>query len=173
MGFFFHNFYIKALWKLLLCTLLERFTCLLSFFNPPLLRNTLIKILKVNLWTRLHANIGDIRSMAKSAVKLKHCFLIFNVFTSKVYTYPKKTRSLLKKKLEFFYQDMKEKKKVTIKSCECKQIRDLDKMKHINWIKNTTLTYFNRLPTVKKHLQTKKSLQNLRNYLSSLKKFQN
>ena len=45
----------------------------------------------------LHANIADIRFFSKSAVDPKYCLLIVDLFTSKIYTYPMKSRNLLKK----------------------------------------------------------------------------
>ena len=50
----------------------------------------------------LHADIADLRFLAKSAVDPKYCLLIVDLFTSKIYVYPMKNRSLLAKKLNFF-----------------------------------------------------------------------
>ena len=50
----------------------------------------------------LHADIADLRFLAKSAVEPKYCLLVVDLFTSKVYVYPMKNRSLLAKKLEVF-----------------------------------------------------------------------
>ena len=38
----------------------------------------------------LHADISDLRFLAKSAVDPKYCRLIVDLFTSKIYTYPMK-----------------------------------------------------------------------------------
>ena len=46
----------------------------------------------------LHADIADTRFLAKSAVDLKYCLLLVDLFTSKVYIYPMKSRNLLAKK---------------------------------------------------------------------------
>ena len=48
----------------------------------------------------LHADIADTRFLAKSAVDPKYCLLLVGLFTSKVYVYPMKNRSLLLKKIE-------------------------------------------------------------------------
>ena len=58
----------------------------------------------------LHADIADIRSLAKSAVDPKYCLLIVDLFTSKIYAYPMQNRSLSAKKLKLFYEDIKQKK---------------------------------------------------------------
>ena len=55
----------------------------------------------------LHADIADSRFLAKSAVDPKYCLLIVDLSTSKIYVYPMKNRSLLVKKLNLFYNDIK------------------------------------------------------------------
>ena len=47
----------------------------------------------------LHADIADTRFLTKSAVDLKYCPLIVDLFTSKIYVSPMKNWSLLAKKL--------------------------------------------------------------------------
>ena len=58
----------------------------------------------------LHGDIADTRFLAKSAVDPKYCLLLVDLFTSKVYIYPMKTRSLLAKKLKLFYDDIQGKR---------------------------------------------------------------
>ena len=50
----------------------------------------------------LHADIADLRFLAKSAVDPKYCLLVVDLFTSKVYVYPMKNRRLLAKKWKYF-----------------------------------------------------------------------
>ena len=59
----------------------------------------------------LHADIADIRFFAKSAADPLYCLLIVDLFTQKVYTYPMKKRNLLSRKLELFYNEVKNKRK--------------------------------------------------------------
>ena len=54
----------------------------------------------------LHADIADIRFLAKSAVDPKYFFLLVDLFTSKIYVYPMKNRSLLTKKLGLFHNNI-------------------------------------------------------------------
>ena len=54
------------------------------------------------------ADIADLRFLVKSAVDSKYCFLFVDLFTSKIYVYPMKKRSLLAKKVELFYNDIKD-----------------------------------------------------------------
>ena len=57
----------------------------------------------------LHADIADIRFLAKSAVDSKCCLLLVDLFTLKIYVYPMKNRKLLAKKLGLFYSDIQPK----------------------------------------------------------------
>ena len=52
----------------------------------------------------------DTRFLAKSAIYLKCCLLLVDLFISKVYIYPMKSRNLLAKKLKLFYEDVKNKR---------------------------------------------------------------
>ena len=58
----------------------------------------------------LHAGIADTRFLAKSVVDPKYCLLLVDLFTSKVYIYPMKSRNLLARKLKLFYEDVKNKR---------------------------------------------------------------
>ena len=57
----------------------------------------------------LHADIVETNFFVKSAVDPKYCLLLVDLFTSKVYVYPIKNRSLLAKKLKLFYEDINRK----------------------------------------------------------------
>ena len=46
----------------------------------------------------LQADIADLRFLAKSAADPKYCLLVVDLFTSKIYVFPIKNRSLLAKK---------------------------------------------------------------------------
>ena len=56
----------------------------------------------------LHADITDLRFLVKSTADPKYCLLIVDLFSSKIYVYPMKNRSLLAKKLKLFYDDIKQ-----------------------------------------------------------------
>ena len=58
----------------------------------------------------LHGDIADTRFLARSAVDPKYCLLLVDLFTSKVYIYPMKNRSLLARKLKIFYEDIDNKR---------------------------------------------------------------
>ena len=54
----------------------------------------------------LHADVGDLRFLDKSAANPKYCLLLVDLFTSKVYVYGMKNRSLISLKLEKFYKEV-------------------------------------------------------------------
>ena len=58
----------------------------------------------------VHGDIADTRFLAKFAVDPKHCLLLVDLFTSKIYVYPMKNRNLLAKKLRLFYEDIQNKR---------------------------------------------------------------
>ena len=59
----------------------------------------------------LHADVGYLRFLGKSAADPKCCLLLVDLFTSKVYVYGMKNRSLIPLKLEKFYKEVASKRK--------------------------------------------------------------
>ena len=59
----------------------------------------------------LHADVGHLRFLGKSAADTKYCLLLVDLFTSKVYVYGMKNRSLIPLKLEKFYKEVANKRK--------------------------------------------------------------
>ena len=59
----------------------------------------------------LHADVGDLRFLGKSAADPKYGLLLVDLFTSKVYVYGMKNRSLIPLKLEKFYKEVTDKRK--------------------------------------------------------------
>ena len=55
----------------------------------------------------LHVDVADIQFFFfKSGVDPKYCLLVVDLFTSKTYIYPMRSRNLLARKLQLFYQDI-------------------------------------------------------------------
>ena len=54
------------------------------------------------LFDLMHADVGDLRFLGKFAADPKYCLLLVDLFTSKVYVYGMKNRSLIPLKLEKF-----------------------------------------------------------------------
>ena len=71
-------------------------------------RSTLYSIGKA--FQKVHADIADLRFLAKSAVDPKYALLAVDLFTSKIYVYPMKSRKLLAKKLKLFYNEIEPKR---------------------------------------------------------------
>ena len=59
-----------------------------------------------------HADIVNINFLSKSPVDPHYCLLCVNPFSSKIYTYPMKKRSLLAKKMEQFYKEIETKRDI-------------------------------------------------------------
>ena len=59
----------------------------------------------------LHADVGDLRFLGKSAADLNYCLLLVDLFTSQVYVYGIKNRFLIPLKLEKFYKEVVSKRK--------------------------------------------------------------
>ena len=59
----------------------------------------------------LHADVGNLEFLGKSAANPKYFLLLVDLFTSKTYVYPMKNRKLIALKLEKFYKDVSEKRK--------------------------------------------------------------
>ena len=59
---------------------------------------------------KVQADIVDLRFFAKSAVDPKYALLCVDLFTSKIYVYPMKNRTLLAKKLKLFYDEIQPKR---------------------------------------------------------------
>ena len=88
----------------------------------------------------VHADITDLRFLAKSAVDPKCCLLVVDLFTSKIYTYPMKKRTLLKRKLEQLYKDIsKERKPYQEIRLQTDQEFQQDKIKRLNASNNITM----------------------------------
>ena len=59
----------------------------------------------------LHADVGNLEFLGKSAMDPKYCLLFVYLFTSKVYVYSMKSRKFIANKMEIFYKKIEEKRK--------------------------------------------------------------
>ena len=59
----------------------------------------------------LHADVSNIDFLGKSATNPKYCLLFVDLFTSKVYVYPMKSRKSISNKMEIFYKEVEGKRK--------------------------------------------------------------
>ena len=58
----------------------------------------------------LHADLRNLEVLGKSATNPKYCLLFVDLFTSKVYVYPMKSRKSIANKIDIFYKEIEEKK---------------------------------------------------------------
>ena len=61
----------------------------------------------------LHADIGNLEFLGKSAADSKYYVLFVDIFTSKIYIYPMKSRKSTASKMEIFYRDVEPKRKAS------------------------------------------------------------
>lgn len=96
------------------CTLMIRSRKLLllhMFFVKDIDRSSTLYSFKGH-FELMHINIADIKFLTKSAVNPKYCLLFVDLFILKICTYPMKSRSLLRKKIELFYNEIDKKRKM-------------------------------------------------------------
>ena len=63
------------------------------------------------LFQLIHAHVGNLEFLGKNATFPRYVLVLVDLFSSKVYSYPMKSRKQILQKLEFFYGDVKSKRK--------------------------------------------------------------
>ena len=104
----------------------------------------------------LHADVGDLRFLGKYAADPKYCLLLVDLFTSKVYVYGMKNRSLIPPKLEKFYKEVANKRKRLL----ALQKNRKTKLKSPNILIQKAVENMNSLPTVKYSVEPNKVEEN-------------
>ena len=59
----------------------------------------------------VHADVGNLEFLGKNATFPQYVLVLVDLFSSKTYTYPMKSRKQIKQKLKQFYEEVKEKRK--------------------------------------------------------------
>ena len=59
----------------------------------------------------VHAGVGNLEFLGKNATFSQYVLVLVDLFSSKTYTYPMKSRKEIKQKLKQFYEEVKEKRK--------------------------------------------------------------
>ena len=72
-------------------------------------RSTLYSFSK--LFELIHADVGNLEFLGKNATFPRYVVVVVDLFSSKVYTYPMKSRKQIRQRLEQFYDDVKNKRK--------------------------------------------------------------
>ena len=87
----------------------------------------------------LHADIGNLEFLGKNATFPQYVLVIVDLFSSKVYTYPMKSRKQIRQKLEQFYRDVKSKRKGKKMRLQVDQEFQQVKIKDLNELNNVTM----------------------------------
>ena len=88
----------------------------------------------------LHVDVGNLEFLGKSATDPKYCLLFVDLFTSKVYVYPMKSRKSILNKMEIFYKEVEDKGKgqktrlQTNQEFKQKKIFDLNKKYNVDML---------------------------------------
>ena len=59
----------------------------------------------------VHADVGNLEFRGKNATFPRYVLVLVDLFSSKTYTYPMRSRKQIKQKLEKFYEEVKDKRK--------------------------------------------------------------
>ena len=59
----------------------------------------------------LHADVGNLEVLGKNATFPQYVLVLVDLFSSKIYTYPMKSRKQILQKLRMFYDDVRSKRK--------------------------------------------------------------
>ena len=59
----------------------------------------------------VHADVGNLEFLGKNATFPQYVLVLVDLFSSRTYTYPMKSRKQIRQKLEQFYEEVKEKRK--------------------------------------------------------------
>ena len=78
----------------------------------------------------LHADVGSLEFLGKSATSPKYCLLFIDLFTSKINVYPMKSRKSIANKMDIFYKEVEEKRKGQKQGF--KQTRNLNKRNYFS-----------------------------------------
>ena len=86
-----------------------------------------------------HADIENLEFLGKNATFPQYVLVIVDLFSSKVYTYPMKSRKQIRQKLEQFYRDVKSKRKGKKMRLQVDQEFQQVKIKNLNELNNVTM----------------------------------
>ena len=87
----------------------------------------------------LHADIANLEFLGKNATFPQYVLVIVDLFSSKVYTYPMKSRKQIRQKLEQFYRDVKSKRKGKKMRLQVDHEFQQVKIKDLNELNNVTM----------------------------------
>ena len=87
----------------------------------------------------LHADVGNLQFLGKNATFPQYILVLVDLFSSKVYAYPMKSRKHILQKLEQFYREVKSKRKGKKMKLQVDQEFQQVKIKDLNEINNVEM----------------------------------
>ena len=115
----------------------------------------------------LHADIGNLEFLGKSATFPQYALVIVYLFSSKVYTYLMKSRKQIRQKLEQFYRDVKSKRKGKKMRLQVDREFQQVKIKDLNELNNVTM--FSTSLTGAKAFAPEQEIRELQTRIAKLK----
>ena len=86
-----------------------------------------------------HADVANLEFLGKNATFPQYVLVLVDLFSSKVYTYPMKSRKQIRQKLEQFYRDVKSKRKGKQRRLQVDQEFQQVKIKDLNDLNNVSM----------------------------------
>ena len=86
-----------------------------------------------------HADVGNLEFLGKNATFPRYILVLVDLFSSKVYTYPMKSRKQIRQKLEQFYRDVLSKRKSIIMKLQVDQEFQQVRIKDLNDLNNVEM----------------------------------
>ena len=83
-----------------------------------------------------HADVGNLEFLGKNATFPQYVLVLVDLFSSKTYTYPMKSRKQIRQKLEEFYRDVRSKRKGKKMKLQVNQEFQQVKIKDLNDLNN-------------------------------------
>ena len=86
-----------------------------------------------------HADVGNLEFLGKNATFPQYVLVLVDLFSSKTYTYPMKSRKQIRQKLEQFYRDVRSKRKGKKMKLQVDQEFQQVKIKDLNDLNNVEM----------------------------------
>ena len=88
---------------------------------------------------QIYADIANLEFLGKNATFPPYVLVIVDLFSSKVYTYPMKSRKQIRQKLEQFFRDVKSKRNSKKMRLQVDQEFQQVKIKDLNELNNVSM----------------------------------
>ena len=86
-----------------------------------------------------HADVGNLEFLGKNAAFPQYVWVLVDLFSSKIYTYPMKSRKQIRQKLQQFYEDVRGKRKGRKMKLQVDQELQQVKIKDLNELNNVQM----------------------------------